>query len=82
MYNHQEYIEKNRQLTPKELIGKRFQLIRNGNHGQMMCRGYQYTLLDYDITKECPYKFTSDWGYDRPYSITEQTFKNDMRIIK
>lgn len=81
-YNHQEYIEKNRRLKPEEMIGKQFLLINNGNHGYMMCKGYRYTLLEYNEGEECPYKFTSDYGRDTPYSITENTFRSDMRMLK
>jgi len=79
MYNHKEYIQKNRRKTPNDLIGDQFVLLRNGKHGNMMHSGGVYTLLDYDETKDCPWTFTSDYGKDVPYRITNKTFINDMR---
>lgn len=78
-YNHKEYIEKNRRKRPDELIGKQFVLLRNGNHGRMMHAGIFYTLLAYDENADCPWTFTSDYGRDVPYSITDETFRNDMQ---
>ena len=81
VYNHGEYIKKHRRLTPEESIGRRFVLIENGDHGRMMCKGYTYELLAYHEGEACPYEFTSDYGRDVPYKITEGTFRRDMRIL-
>jgi len=61
-------------------IGNTYMLIKdNGNHSYMLTKGCIYKLVEYNPNEPCPYKVTSDHGDNVHYSITENTFKNDIR---
>lgn len=53
-------------------------LLEDGNHGNMMTKGYVYKCLKIEEEKECPYTFSSDYGEKEPYSITRKTFETCM----
>lgn len=73
-----DFCSNHKLVERKPEIGKTYMLTRDGNHGDMMTKGYVYECLSIDYNSKCPYEFTSDYGRAESYSIRKETFEKDM----